>query len=360
MIKPVSQFLHISNLLVSRVALLYFKTLFIIALSCFFLFFSILSSQPAQSQLNKQSIIDPANQAKFRTSHMPYTAFDKLNHTILKIDNATLKVGFAPGKLDLSNQQILNWITNSAEVVSKYYGQFPVNDARVLIVPAQGKGVKTGQAFGYRGAAIRVFVGEKSDLNDLKKDWIAIHEMIHLALPNTHQRHLWLAEGLSVYVESISRVQAGQLTEAFVWNGFMKSMPFGLPKEGDKGLDYTHTWGRTYWGGAIFCLLADIEIRQQTNNKMGLQDALIGLIKKGGNNERIWSISEILEATDYATGKKAVYEQYMKMYNTPMNPDLEKIWKDLGVTKLNGKIVLDNNAPLAKIRQAIFTPRNNQ
>ena len=49
----------------------------------------------------------------------------------------------------------------------------------------------------------------------------------------------------------------------------MKSMPFGLPKEGDKGLDYTHTWGRTYWGGAIFCLLADIEIRQQTNNKNG-------------------------------------------------------------------------------------------
>ncbi len=354
MIKPASKFLHVSSLLASRARPSYCKTLLVKAFSCFFLF---LSFAVAHAQSTKTLNTSPLAQADFRTSHMPYTAFDKLSHTILKIENVTLKVGFAPGKLDLSNQQILNWITNSAEVVSKYYGQFPVNNARVLIVPAQGKGVKTGQAFGYRGAAVRVFVGEKSNLNDLKKDWIAIHEMIHLALPNTHQRHLWLAEGLSVYVESIARVQAGQLSETFIWNGFMKSMPFGLPKSGDKGLDYTHTWGRTYWGGAIFCLLTDIEIRKQTNNKMGLQDALIGLIKKGGNNERIWSISEILEATDYATGKKAVYEQYMKMYNTPIKPDLKKLWKDLGIKKVDGKIVLDNNAPLAKIRQAIIAPR---
>jgi len=354
MIKRASKFLHVSSLLTSRATPSYFKTLLTKVFSCFFLFFSFAIAHAQSTKILKNI---PASQAEFRTSHMPYTAFDKLNHTILKIDNATLKVGFAPGKLDLSNQQILNWVRNSAKVVSKYYGQFPVNNARVLIVPALGKGVKTGQAFGYRGAAIRVFVGEKSNLNDLKKDWIAIHEMIHLALPNTHQRHLWLAEGLSVYVESIARVQAGQLSEAFIWNGFMKSMPFGLPKSDDKGLDYTHTWGRTYWGGAIFCLLTDIEIRKQTNNKMGLQDALIGLIKKGGNNERIWSISEILEATDYATGKKAVYEQYMKMYNTPMKPDLKKLWKDLGVKKVNGKILLDNNAPLAKIRQAIIAPK---
>lgn len=356
MIKRASQFLCKSHLFTTRDRHL---VLNIKLVKLFFIFFLSFTFQHAHAQQKNRSKIDPATQADFRTSFMPYTAFDKLNHTILKVENATLKIGFAPGKLDLSNQQILNWIKNSAEVVAKYYGQFPVNSARVLIVPTAGKGVKGGQAFGYKGAAIRVFVGQQSDYTDLKKDWIAIHEMIHLALPNTHQRHIWLAEGLSTYIESISRVQAGQLSEEFVWKGFIKAMPYGLPKEGDKGLDYTHTWGRTYWGGALFCLLTDIEIRKQTNNKMGLQDALIGLIKKGGNNERIWSILEIIEATDYVTGKKVVYEQYMKMYNTPIKTNLEELWTKLGINKDGDKITFNRDAPLAKIRQAIFSPREN-
>ena len=41
-------------------------------------------------------------------------------------------------------------------------------------------------------------------------------------------------------------------------------MPKGLPQAGDQGLDNTGTWGREYWGGAMFCLLADIEIRKAT------------------------------------------------------------------------------------------------
>jgi len=28
----------------------------------------------------------------------------------------------------------------------------------------------------------------------------------------------------------------------------------------DRGLDHTHTWGRTYWGGALFCLPRRVEI----------------------------------------------------------------------------------------------------
>jgi hypothetical protein len=40
----------------------------------------------------------------------------------------------------------------------------------------------------------------------------------------------------------------------------VSGMPQGEPQRGDRGLDGTHTWGRTYWGGAMFCLLTDVEI----------------------------------------------------------------------------------------------------
>lgn len=41
----------------------------------------------------------------------------------------------------------------------------------------------------------------------------------------------------------------------------------GLPQANDRSLDRTHTWARTYWGGALYCLVADVGIREQTDNR---------------------------------------------------------------------------------------------
>ena len=100
--------------------------------------------------------------------------------------------------------------------------------------------------------------------------------MVHLAMAHVPETSRWWLEGLSTYVESIARAQRGHLSEEFVWNGFYHRMPQGLPQDGDRGLDRTPTWGRTYWGGAMFCLLADVEIRRLTDNRKSLRDALRG------------------------------------------------------------------------------------
>jgi len=39
-------------------------------------------------------------------------------------------------------------------------------------------------------------------------------------------------------------------------------MSRGLPREGEGGLDQTGL-GRTYWGGALFCLEADVTMREK-------------------------------------------------------------------------------------------------
>ena len=102
------------------------------------------------------------------------------------------------------------------------------------------------------------------------------------ALPDMPDRYAWLSEGLAVYIEPVARVQAGDLTAPEIWQAMMRDMPKGLPQAGDQGLDNTGTWGRKYWGGAMFCLLADIEIRKRTNNRLGLQDAMRGVVAAGG------------------------------------------------------------------------------
>src|SRR5205085_2418134 len=116
--------------------------------------------------------------------------------------------------------------------------------------------------------------------SDLDSDWRMTHEIIHLAFPNMADEHRWIEEGISTYVEPVARAQAGQLPPEAVWKEFARDMPQGQPDSGDQGLDNTHTWGRTYWGGALFCLAADVQIREKTSNRKGLRDALRAINSK--------------------------------------------------------------------------------
>src|SRR5579863_4906316 len=125
--------------------------------------------------------------------------------------------------------------------------------------------------------------------------------MVHFGFPSVEERHHWIEEGIATYVEPIARAQVGRLTAERVWREMVDRMPQGLPGDGDQGLDNTHTWGRTYWGGAIFCLLADIRIREQTANRLGLQQALRGILKASDGIDTDWPIDRTLAAGDAVT-----------------------------------------------------------
>ncbi|MFL6618525.1 MAG: hypothetical protein ACJ8MH_07985, partial [Povalibacter sp.] len=251
---------------------------------------------------------DMPERSDFMTQRMPYEAFDRLPQRHIKVENADLVVAFVPGELELSQDRVLEWVKQRAQFIAGYYGKFPVDSARVLIVPVEGDGVKFGQTFGFRGAATRVMVGKGTTEAQLKEDWVLVHEMVHFAFPMTDDAQIWFREGQATYIESIARVQAGDRNERDVWRELSLQMPKGLPKEGDEGLDRTHTWGRTYWGGAVFCLLADVEIRKRTNNDFGLQDALRAVVNAGGVNTETWPVEKAIAIGDKATGTTALHD----------------------------------------------------
>jgi hypothetical protein len=133
----------------------------------------------------------------------------------------------------------------------------------------------------------------------------------------------------------------------------VRDMPKGLPDKGDRGLDHTPTWGRIYWGGAMFCLLADVELRKQTGNRLGLQQALRGIVEAGGNMEQVWPIERIFEVGDKATGTHVLADLYDKMRAQRYAPDLDALWHELGIVVRGGRVTFGGGAPLAPIRQAI-------
>lgn len=292
-----------------------------------------------------------------RGDRMPYDAFDKLARTDLDVPGGVIHAAFAPGDIALPKDKVLDWIRTSAKAVSTYYGRFPVNSVKLLLVPVDGSRVRGGTTWGYRGAAIRVLLGRDSSEDDLRQDWVMVHEMVHLALPDMARRYNWLSEGLAVYVEPIARVQAGDLAAKDIWQAMMRDMPKGLPQAGDEGLDNTATWGRTYWGGAMFCLLADIEIRKRTSNRLGLREAMRGVIASGGSHEVDWSIERILSTADKAIGVDVLTHLHNAMGPKSVKPDLDGLWRDLGLRFQDGSLDFDDSAPLAAIRDAITETR---
>lgn len=290
---------------------------------------------------------------------LSWTASTSANVRELRVAGTVVRADVDASSFHNGADPLLQWIARSAEIVAHYYGRFPTATLRVRVIPEGGSGVHSGQTFGYDGGAIRIKVGSEVTENQLSDDWVLVHEMTHLALPEVGDEHGWLSEGLAVYVEGVARVQAGNRTEPDVWAEEIHSMPRGLPQSGDQGLDHTHTWGRTYWGGAMFCLLADVEIHRRTQNRFGLQDAVRAIARDSGGLPTEWPIERVLKAGDAAVGTSVLEELYAQMKDKPVTPDLMGLWHKLGVEPAGSSVRLTDDAPLARVRQSIMQSRAN-
>jgi len=259
--------------------------------------------------------------------------------------------------LKVSDSQLKPWVQKAADAIVAYYGRFSVPHLTLQIRSFEGRGVRAGQTFSRYGGLIRIAVGTETTPEDLASDWMLTHEMVHLTFPNMQDEHHWIEEGIATYVEPIARIQAGQFSASRMWFELVRDMPKGLPQSDDEGLDHTHTWGRTYWGGALFCFLAEVEIRKQTQNKKGLQDALRGILNAGGDMRYDWPIEKALQTGDRAAGVEVLTKLYQQMRDRPMQVDLDSLWKQLGIRVQSGTVQFNDDAPLARIREAISAPK---
>jgi hypothetical protein len=294
-----------------------------------------------------------ASQDNLVGGFFPYDAFGRLPVTHVKVLGGTLSVAFGPGDLELPHSTVVAWVTRGAEAVADYFGRLPDPNARLLIVPVSGAGVRGGTTWGFRGAASRILLGRDSTQEQLDRDWVLVHELTHHGMPELADEHHWMEEGLATYVEPIARAQRGDLSVQKVWADMVDGMPKGEPRAGDQGLDRTPTWGRTYWGGAMFYLLADVEIRERTDNRRGLQDGLRALAAAGGNITQHWPVAKVLATIDEGTGTRVLTELYGRMKETPVPVDLPDLWRRLGVKVDADTVTFDDTAPLSAIRQAI-------
>lgn len=220
----------------------------------------------------------------------------------LQVGGGEVVLTVEPGKLDVSEAHIVDWVHTAAKTVAAYLGKFPVEQVLVNIKTDAVKGPHNGHTHCGTPPIIWVSLGTKTSVQDLRNDDVMTHEMVHLMLPNAdHGQQGWAAEGLATYVEAVARRNAGRL-DAEGYRKLIAEMTTKAAAGSGQGLDATNASQQRYWSGAMFWMTADREIQRKLPGKT-LADALRGLNEVGGCISEHWPIEKSLAACDAALGQ---------------------------------------------------------
>ncbi len=288
-----------------------------------------------------------------------FAVFGPFHAEQVRSGNSRVDVAVAPSGLAMSAIDVNAWVGRAVTGIAAYYGAFPTPRSLVVVVPGASAHTE-GITLGDGGPSVVIRVGRGLTASQTLDDWVVIHELLHVTLPSLGRQEAWLSEGIATYVEPIVRARAGVVSASRFWSDLVKGLPQGLPEPGDEGLERTHTWGRTYWGGALFCLVADVRMRERTRGARSFDDALRGIIATGANVASHWSLDQFLDEGDRATGTTVLRDLYREMGLAPGTVDLGALWKRLGVrVEAGGSVTFDDRAELASLRRAVTTSKLN-
>ena len=204
------------------------------------------------------------------------------------------------------------------------------------------------------GASVVIVLGDKMPESARHKDWVLVHELFHLGFPTFRGEGRWLGEGLATYYEPVLRARAGWTTESEIFRQFARNMPRGQPGPSTRaiaGLSSREDLDTIYWGGAMFCLTADVRIREETRGKRSLDDVIRAALERGGDATRVWTIRDVLKVGDAVTGTSVLGDMYAHYATRGVRIDFENLISALGVTA-DGRDP-DDSRPLAWVRRGI-------
>ncbi len=287
----------------------------------------------------------------------PYSGFGRFRQERVPVGTGLMNVSvsLAERGLGVSPALLRGTLSSAAALVTDYFGHFPLPQVTIMVLPMAGSEM-FGMQLGNGGATILLFVGRNMSPGAFAHDWVIAHELLHLGFPTLQREHLWLAEGLATYQEPILRARARAIDAEQLWRAFLIGMPQGLPVAGDGGLDGSSSWGRIYWGGALFCLLADVSIRAASDNRQSLDDAARAILAAGGDTSVRWTLERTLAIADRALERPHLRPLYAEHAEAEINVDLPALWRRLGVRLAADRVVFDEQAEWAHVRRAISLP----
>ncbi|HWA47091.1 MAG TPA: hypothetical protein VG742_02400 [Dongiaceae bacterium] len=273
--------------------------------------------------------------------------------TVSLVDDPELTLAL-PNGTALTPEALTAWVGAVAEGNRRFWARSPARHGLVILVPSPRGGVPFGRVLSQGGSVVTVLVGQSATARDLYDDWVLVHEFLHLGSPMMRDAGPWLNEGIATFYEPVLRARAGWKSEDEVWREWIEQMPRGLPAMTDIGLRNAGRGG-IYWGGALFVLMAEMELLQASKGAYGFSDCLRQVLAEGGDATTKWPTMRLLQSCDKAVGHDVLNMLAQRHIDKGSAISLDEIWQKLGVTlSEDGKIAYDDSAELAWLRPLII------
>lgn len=285
---------------------------------------------------------------------------------------SAVKTTLAGMELDiayLGNEQnyekIYLWLTNNLRQLSATLGGQPIPSLQVIISPANSTRSRSPVPFGHviraGNHSVQYFVDTHSSYSALMADWTAAHEFSHLLLPFLGTSGKWVSEGFASYYQNLLMAHLGEYSQEQAWRkllaGFARAKsewPVVSPNDSVyRNLGQSRMM--IYWSGAAFALLADVEIRKQSEGRQSLNTVLKQLADCCLPSSEVWHMTELFNQLDEFTPTPIFMPLYRKYANAKGLPDVEPTLKELGVSHKHLRRINLVDAPLSAMRDQIMS-----
>ena len=295
-------------------------------------------------------------------------AFGRFEPRLISVPGGRLRLSILPGEPTADLHALEEWMLSVGDAVSSIFGRLPVQSPQVLVVPInRGDGpVPWGQVRRGGGASVHLFVNQTLDLDTFISDWTASHEFSHLFHPYLGSNGRWLAEGIASYYQNISRARVGQLTQLAAWQKLHAGFGRGSKASGRQTLRQANRrmreqggYMRVYWTGAAIAMLADVELRQQTQGRVSLDTVLAEFAACHLPSEKMWRVEDFLNTLDDIGESNIFMALYRNYADSTRFPDLSKAYDLLGLkVDRSGTLQLNDTVPGLAIRTGMTGARS--
>lgn len=287
-----------------------------------------------------------------------YSAFGRFAQRALELPGGRIELVLLDEASPLEMDALAAWVERRAKLIADFYGRFPARRTLLVLVPVDDEAaVVFGKLLPESAPGVAVLLGTRTGAAALARDWIVIHELFHIGVPSFDGEGKWFDEGLATYFEPILRARAGMLSELELWREFARGMPRGLSTLAHYGLEQAPGYAGVYWGGAVYCLLADVELRKASQLRSGLEDGVRAVFSAGGRSSDVWSLDETFEIAEHALDTDVLSSLRKRHADRPAPVDLDALFAELGVVVRDGNVLeLRNDAPLSTVRAALVHP----
>lgn len=295
-------------------------------------------------------------------SFMARFAVGKIAPDVVDIGGARItltSVGAAPR---MTRAGLRRYVGEAAAAVATIDdGKLPTDRIQLLLTPLHGDRPDEGPVvFGMamRGAGPSVSLRLTDDATDdnVRGEWIAVHELAHLWLPPVERESSWLSEGMASYYQCILRSRAGMYGEAAGWEELLAGFERGRRHaRASLGSAPRRGFMQTYWGGAAIVFKLDVALRRRGSS---LDRALVALRRREPDT------GEAMARIDDRPALAILAELLVATPDLDVRPwlavpfaDTTAELRDLGVRGNGDHVELDDAAPLAEERKAIARKR---